>query len=228
MFPGPFLAGCRSLPDGDCGSGAAPRRIRFPVLPCFRRLPMTRLLLLAITAAPSVASAPAAADLRFARLAEPGIIAIMRHAYAPGTGDPGNFVLDDCTTQRNLDRHGREQARRTGAAIRAAGARIGRVLTSQWCRCRDTARLLDLGPVEDLPALNSFFRAPARAEGQTSDLRRVLSGLAPEETVVLVTHYVNILALTGRSVSSGEVLLLKLHRTGAVSVINGIVIRPYD
>ena len=212
MLVEPRLAGCRSR-----------------VLSCFRPLPTMRLLLLlAITAAVSCAPAPATADARLARLSEPGVAAIMRHAYAPGTGDPGNFALDDCTTQRNLDRHGREQARSTGAAIRAAGVRVERVLASQWCRCRDTARLLGLGPVEDLPALNSFFRAPARAEGQTSDLRRVLSGLVPEETVVLVTHYVNIMALTGRSVASGEVLLLEIHPTGAVSVIDAVMIGSHN
>ena len=190
---------------------------------------MMRLLpLLAAIAVLSLPPSPATADARFARLSEPGVVAIMRHAHAPGTGDPGTFALDDCTTQRNLDAHGREQARRTGAAIRAAGARVERVLTSQWCRCRDTARLLGLGPVEDLPALNSFFEAPERAGRQTSELRRVLSGLPRQETVMLVTHYVNIRALTGRSVASGEVLLLETRPDGTVSVIDGIMIGPHD
>ena len=74
--------------------------------------------------------APATADTRFARLSEPGIVALMRHALAPGTGDPVSFRLDDCASQRNLDARGRAQARRVGAAVRAAGEvfllRIGR------------------------------------------------------------------------------------------------------
>ncbi len=150
----------------------------------------------------------------------------MRHAHAPGTGDPASFALDDCATQRNLDAQGRAQARETGAAIRAAGVTVDRILTSQWCRCRDTARLLHLGPVEDLPALNSFFRDRSRADAQTGELRKFLLGLPPEETVVLVTHYVNIAALTGRGVASGEILLLEIGRDGAVSVVGGVLIDP--
>ena len=190
------------------------------------RQPATRLFLSVALLAVFLPPAPTAADARFARLSQTGIAAIVRHAHAPGTGDPANFSLDDCATQRNLDARGKEQARKIGAAIRAGGAVVDRVLTSQWCRCRDTARLLDLAPVEDLPALNSFFRTPSRAGRQTAELRQFLSGLPPGETVVLVTHYVNIRALTGRAVASGEVLLLEIGRNGTVSAIDEILIRP--
>ena len=187
---------------------------------------MKRLLLsVALTAALLLPPAPSA-DARFTQLSAPGIVAIMRHADAPGAGDSASFALDDCTTQRNLGAHGREQAREIGAAIRAAGVTVDRVLTSQWCRCRDTARLLDVGPVEDLPAINSFFRHPDRADRQTAELREFLSGLPPGETVILVTHYVNIRALTGRAVASGEVLLLEIGRDGTISVVDEILIRP--
>lgn len=188
---------------------------------------MTRLLILfAFIAAFGLPPAPTAADQRFARLSEPGIVAIMRHALAPGSGDTASFALDDCATQRNLDARGREQARAIGAAIQAAGVTIDRVLTSQWCRCRDTARLLGLGPVEDLPALNSFFRNPARAGPQTADLRQYLSSLPSGETVILVTHYVNIRAVTDRGVASGEVVLLKIGSDRPVSVVDEILIEP--
>ncbi len=187
----------------------------------------TRLLLAAALLAALVpAWAPASADTRFAHFSEPGIVAIMRHALAPGSGDSVSFALDDCATQRNLDARGRAQARAIGRAARAAGVSVDRVLTSQWCRCRDTARLLELGPVEELPALNSFFRDRSRAEAQTAELRKFLLGLSPGETVVLVTHYVNIQALTGRGTASGEVLLLEIGRDGAVSVVDGIFIEP--
>ena len=193
----------------------------------FIHLPMTRLLLaVASIAVFFLLPLPTVADMRFARLSEPGIVAVVRHAHAPGTGDPASFTLDDCATQRNLGARGRQQAREIGAAIRAAGAIVDRVLTSQWCRCRDTARLLDLGPVEDLPALNSFFRNPARADRQTADLRQFLSGLPPGGAVVLVTHYVNIKSLTGRGVASGEVLLLEIGRAGKISVVDEILIAP--
>ena len=188
---------------------------------------MIRLLLtVALTTALLLPPAPTAADARFAHLSRPGIVAIMRHAQAPGTGDPTRFALDDCTTQRNLGVRGREQAREIGEAIRAAGVTVDWVLTSQWCRCRDTARLLDLGPVVDLPVLNSFFRNPARADRQTAELRRFLFGLPPGEIVVLVTHYVNIRALTGRSVASGEVFLLQIGHDGVISVVDEILIGP--
>ena len=171
----------------DAGSSASsfdaqPRdpssRPRLPLR--LTQLPMTRLLLAAalVVAAFFLSPLPTAADARFARLPEPGIVAILRHAFAPGTGDPASFRLDDCATQRNLDARGREQARKIGAAIRAAGATVDRVLTSQWCRCRDTARFLDLGPVADLPALNSFFRNRDRAGPQTAELRQSLLGPA--------------------------------------------------
>ena len=188
---------------------------------------MTRLLpAIALIAAVFLPSTPTAADMRFARLSQPSIVAIVRHAHAPGTGDSARFMLDDCTTQRNLDVRGREQAREIGAAIRAAGVTVDRVLTSQWCRCRDTARLLDLGPVEDLPALNSFFRNPARADRQTTELRQLLFGLPPGEIVILVTHYVNIRALTGRGAASGEVFLVEIGRDGTISVVDEILIGP--
>ena len=188
---------------------------------------MTRLLpAIALIAALFLPPAPTAAGKRFARLSRPGIAAIVRHAHAPGTGDSARFMLDDCTTQRNLDVRGREQAREIGAAIRAAGVTVDRVLTSQWCRCRDTARLLDLGPIEDLPALNSFFRNPARTDRQTAELRQFLFGLPPGEIVILVTHYVNIRALTGRGATSGEVFLLEIGRDGTISIVDEILISP--
>ena len=193
----------------------------------FIHLPMTRLLLaVASIAVFFLLPLPTVADMRFARLSEPGIVAVVRHAHAPGTGDPASFAIDDCATQRNLGARGRQQAREIGAAIRAAGAIVDRVLTSQWCRCRDTARLLELGPVEDLPALDSFFRNPDRADRQTADLRQFLSGLPPGAAVILVTHYVNIKSLTGRGVASGEVLLLEIGRAGTISVVDEILIAP--
>ena len=187
---------------------------------------MRLLLAVASMAAVLLLPAPATADPRFARLFEPGVVAVMRHAHAPGSGDSAEFTLDDCATQRNLDARGRAQAREIGDAIRAAGVSVDRVLTSQWCRCRDTARLLDVGPIEDLPALNSFFRHPDRADRQTAELRQFLSGLPPGETVVLVTHYVNIMALMGRAVASGEVLLLEVGRDETISVVDEILISP--
>lgn len=156
----------------------------------------------------------------------PGSVAIMRHAIAPGTGDPASFRLGDCSTQRNLDERGRAQARAIGAAMRAAGIQVDRVLTSQWCRSRETAELLGLGPVEDLPLLNSFFKDRSARGQQTRELRDFLVRLPEDERVVLVTHQVNITALTGRSVASGEVFVLDVAPDGSVDVLDEILIRP--
>ncbi len=104
------------------------------------------LLLAAVGWLPATGALPAdpSEELRQAFEA-PGTVAIMRHAIAPGTGDPSGFDIGDCSTQRNLDDRGRKQARKVGQAFRAAGIAVDRVLTSQWCRCRETARLLELG-----------------------------------------------------------------------------------
>lgn len=151
-------------------------------------------------------------------LAEGGHVALMRHAEAPGIGDPESFRLDDCATQRVLDAGGREQARRTGALFRAAGLGEARVYTSRWCRCRETARLLDLGPVTDLPSLDSFFRAPGRRDEQSAATRAFLAALPPGAPVVLVTHQVNITALTGVVPRSGEIVVARLKPDGSLAV----------
>ena len=96
----------------------------------------------------------------------------MRHALAPGTGDPAGFALGDCSTQRNLDDRGRAQARRTGQALREAGVTFDHVWTSQWCRARDTAELLDMGEVVEKPPLNSFFAGQGDRARQTAETRR--------------------------------------------------------
>ncbi|WP_299620857.1 histidine phosphatase family protein [Pelagibius sp.] len=156
------------------------------------------------------------------RLAEPRTHALMRHALAPGTGDPANFALGDCTTQRNLNDAGRAQARAAGAAVRAAGVTVDHLLTSQWCRCEETARLLDLGPVIEEPALNSFFRDRSTAEDQTEAVRQLLASLPAEETAVLVTHQVNITALTGIFPRSGEFILVTVDDSGTLEVIDRV------
>jgi phosphohistidine phosphatase SixA len=161
---------------------------------------------------------PARADVAaWAALREPGVHVIMRHARAPGTGDPPDFRLGDCTTQRNLDETGRDQARRIGAAIREAAVAVDLVLSSEWCRATETARLLDLGPVETEPALNSFFEDRELGPATTERLRTRLSGLEGRKAV-LVTHQVNITALTGLVPTSGEMVVIEVEPDGDVAV----------
>lgn len=153
-----------------------------------------------------------------ALLSEPRTHAIMRHALAPGTSDPSNFDVSDCTTQRNLNDAGRAQADTTGAVIRNAEASFDAVWTSQWCRCRETAELLDIGDVSEVAALNSFFENRSTAGAQTKALRARLLALPPGETVMMVTHQVNITALFGGWVDSGEVIIFTLAEDGTVTL----------
>src|SRR6056297_2865552 len=137
-------------------------------------------------------------------LSEPGAIAIMRHALALGTGDPASLTIGDCSTQRNLDERGRAQARTIGDGFRERGITFDTVLSSQWCRTRETAELLDLGLVVEAPPLSSFFRDFSTRDQQTAEMLELIAGT--EGSLMLVTHQVNISALTGKSTRSGEVL----------------------
>jgi phosphohistidine phosphatase SixA len=159
----------------------------------------------------------------WAALEEPGAVAIMRHALAPGTGDPANLALGDCATQRTLDARGREQARRIGQAFRDRGIAFDQVLTSQWCRTTETAELLELGPVLAAPALNSFFRDRSTAMTQTDEARALIT--AGGGRLMLVTHQVNISALTGQFTRSGEVLVIRKNADG-IEVLGSILIDP--
>lgn len=151
-----------------------------------------------------------------------GHIALLRHAIAPGNGDPPEFRLGDCQTQRNLSAQGRDQATRIGELFRAHGIQSAQILSSQWCRCLETARLLGLGPVEERPFLNSFFNDYTRREPQTRMLREWLDQQALSEPIVLVTHQVNITALTGVYPGSGELVIVRRSETGDLTVVGTI------
>ncbi|MEM1253993.1 MAG: histidine phosphatase family protein [Cyanobacteria bacterium P01_H01_bin.21] len=147
----------------------------------------------------------------------------MRHAIAPGTGDPANFQLDDCSTQRNLSEEGRAQARRTGDAFREKDIAIQQVLSSEWCRCLDTAELLALAPVERFPALNSFFQDRAKGPEQTQQLREFMVNNQDEPGVtILVTHFVNITAIANSNVSSGEMVVMQINDQNEPEVVEQI------
>ncbi len=147
---------------------------------------------------------------------------IMRHAIAPGTGDPSNFKLGDCSTQRNLSDTGRKQAKQIGDRFRANGIEMAHVFTSQWCRCKETAELLMLGPVKALPALNSFFQQFEREAQQSLQLKRWLDKQSLKKPLVLVTHQVNITALTGVFPASGEMIVVRRSGMGEYRVVGRI------
>lgn len=172
-------------------------------------------------AAPRIGSA---GEDAWEAMARPGAIAVMRHAYAPGYSDPSNFRLDDCSTQRNLNDEGRDQARRIGAAFRDNGIEIDRVLTSEWCRSSETAELLGLGAVEPLPSLNSFFEARHLRDEQTRATIEFLRNQPADQRMVLVSHQVNVSALTGRGTASGEFIIIDITPDGEVEILGEILI----
>ncbi|SEO68749.1 Histidine phosphatase superfamily (branch 1) [Salinihabitans flavidus] len=155
---------------------------------------------------------------------QPGSILLMRHALAPGTGDPSGFRLEDCTTQRNLDAQGRAQARRIGEALRGRGVEVDAVWTSQWCRSRETADLLDLGPVREVSALNSFFGNRSKRDAQTREVLNLIEQNR-DHRLLLVSHQVNITALTGVFPRSGEIVATR-WRDGALAVTGRVLIDP--
>lgn len=167
------------------------------------------------------ASAGARADTAdpWALLSQPGHFAMIRHALAPGSGDPPGFSLDDCTTQRNLNDVGRAQAKRIGDLFRAAGIDQAAVFTSQWCRCRETAAGLKLGTPEDLPYLNSFYERPDRMDRQMDALRAWLAAYPFDRATVLVTHYTVISSLAGTAPRSGEIVFVRREDNGLFKVV---------
>lgn len=154
---------------------------------------------------------------------QPGSFALMRHALAPGAGDPAGFSISDCDSQRNLNAAGREQARRIGASFAERGIDFDTVLTSQWCRCRQTAELLGLAAVEEVSAFNTFFREFDLREEQTNAALSEIRARAGRPFIV--THQVNITALTGETIRSGEVLVVSQAESG-LEVLGRILIAP--
>jgi phosphohistidine phosphatase SixA len=156
---------------------------------------------------------------RSAELADklPGYLLLMRHAYAPGVGDPVGYRLDDCATQRNLDAQGIAQAIRTGAWLKRQGVGKALVYSSSWCRCRDTAKALDFGSVDIEPSLASFFNQPDQADASTAALAHFVARAMKskgDHALILVTHHVNIRAFAGPDIGSGDMLLVKVDAQG--------------
>lgn len=149
------------------------------------------------------------------RLASGGYAVLMRHAATdPGAGDPPGFSLEDCATQRNLSPAGRADAAAVGQALRARGVRFDDVRSSAWCRCIETARL-GFGEPRIWPALNSIFNDASRQAAQTAAVRAELHRIAPPRNLLLVTHQVNISAITGLPAAPGEMIAVRWRDGGA-------------
>lgn len=144
------------------------------------------------------------ADPFWRLLREGGCVVLMRHAQTEaGLGDPPGFTLGQCQTQRNLSAAGREQSRRVGEAFRRQDIAIAAVRSSAWCRCTDTAQLA-FGRYALWPALNSFFQGQGDGDAQTREVLETVAALRAPVNWILVTHQVNISALTGEYPAMGE------------------------
>jgi broad specificity phosphatase PhoE len=137
-----------------------------------------------------------------------GQVVVMRHASTEGgVGDPAGFRLEDCHTQRNLSATGREEARRLGEVFRVRDIPAAQVLSSRWCRCLETAQLA-FGTVEPWPPLDSFFNDRSQSDAQTQAVRRLIAEPPPTGNLILVSHQVNITALTQLFPAPGELIVL--------------------
>ena len=141
-------------------------------------------------------------------LKEEGKIIFIRHSIAPGGGDPENFSLNDCTTQRNLSKKGIEQSKQIGEFFKKNKVIISKVLSSQWCRCKDTA-FHAFGKYEEFFALNSTFQIKfsGNSKKQAEALKNFVKKWDGKGNIIFVTHYVIILKHTNYAPSSGELVI---------------------
>jgi phosphohistidine phosphatase SixA len=181
-------------------------------------LAVSAVLLALVVVAPS---RPAAQRDPWQLLRQPGHAVLMRHSDAPGSGgfgDPQSFRLEDCATQRNLSEEGRAHARRTGEAFRKNGVAFDRVLTSPWCRCKETAQLATGREAEVFAPLSNLVGRGEHRESQVKALQAYLAGLDGNTHVLFVTHGIVINALTGIQPASGEMVIVKPGPAGEPQV----------
>jgi phosphohistidine phosphatase SixA len=187
---------------------------------------LNRIALIALTLAVALGAAvPVRADeaAAWAALRAGGHVALMRHTDAPGgTGDPPGFRLEDCATQRNLSAKGRSDAAEIGAHLRAKGIAFEKILSSPWCRCMDTARLLDMGPVEAAPTFSNVVVLRDQTETLTQGAQALIADWRDVGALLVVTHGANIRALTGISPATGEIVVVDAAEDGSIATVGRI------
>ena len=173
-----------------------------------------KLLLIGLTFTGSFqATASELSDL----LKNPDHVLLMRHAFAPGIGDPSGYKLQDCKTQRNLDAKGREQAQKTGQWLRMQGVGNALVFSSAWCRCKETAENLAFGTPVLEASLNSFFDNMRQGPQSNLNLQKFIGSQLKskgDKALILVTHHVNIAEFTGENIGSGDMVLAQVNAAG--------------
>jgi broad specificity phosphatase PhoE len=148
---------------------------------------------------------------------------VVRHSYAPGTFDPPDAKLEDCSTQRNLDENGRVQAWRMGEAFRRHGIEVGTVWSSPRCRCLDTARLA-FGKVQRWDVLQGALRDEERRQRQLVAIRKAIAEHRDGSPLVLVTHGTVVSDLTGLSVRMGAFVVLRRAPDGGHTVVGELYV----
>jgi len=150
-----------------------------------------------------------------------GYVLLLRHTLAPGVGDPENFKLNDCSTQRNLSQVGRDDAKSVGEWLKRRDIKITRVESSRWCRAKETAQLLGIGRVRLNSNLDSLFESadPAKAIQTVRVKKQIVDWRNKSGLLVLVGHFVNIGAVAGVGVGSGEGVLVKADSKGKITVV---------
>jgi len=139
-----------------------------------------------------------------------GHVALMRHADAPGgVGDPPDFRVEDCATQRNLSAKGRADAEKIGLRLKGEGIAFEKILSSPWCRCIDTARLMDLGAVETEATFGNVVVLKDQRQALTTGARALITQWTAGGNLLVVTHGANIQALAGVWLASGEIVVVK-------------------
>ena len=135
-------------------------------------------------------------------------LVFIRHAIAPGNGDPNNFDINDCSTQRNLDQNGIEESKKIGLFFKNNKIKIDKVLSSQWCRCKDTAKYA-FKNFKTFDALNSFYdeKFAANEAKQIKDLKNYIKRWNSDKNLVLITHFVVISSILNTGASSGEIII---------------------
>tara|TARA_A100001015_G_scaffold290476_1_gene363536 strand:+ start:60 stop:614 length:555 start_codon:yes stop_codon:yes gene_type:complete len=141
-------------------------------------------------------------------LKEGGKIIFIRHALAPGNGDPENFNIYDCSTQRNLDQKGIQQAKKIGNFFKSNNISIENVYSSEWCRCKDTANYA-FSKFKTFDALNSFYdeKFQINKDKQITDLKIYIKNWNGNKNLVFITHYVVISELFNQGAESGEIII---------------------
>ena len=155
-------------------------------------------------------------------------VLLMRHTLAPGLGDPANYTLDNCKTQRNLSEQGRKQAVAVGNWLKKQGVTSADLYSSTWCRCKDTADLLNLGRVTIEPALASFFDDMGQAKMSNQKLEKFIAAQLKKkdkQALILVTHHVNIHEFMGENIDSGDLVLIQVDANGKM-VAYQLIARP--